>query len=108
MRIAIAASFIVLNVLCLIFSVSPTPGEHYEGFVGGMILGSLHGSVWILNWIQSWSDPTHLVQASASSTVYTISWWVGAFQTTIYLPIMFAIGDSDSSSGESDWDNDLH
>ena len=58
------------------YFVNPTPDKHYEGFIDGVILANFHGTLWFPNWVMSLFEPSHLVKASSSSTVYTVFWWL--------------------------------
>ncbi|MBN8547400.1 MAG: hypothetical protein J0L60_14800 [Ignavibacteria bacterium] len=75
--------YIVFGLIVSIF-IYPSADSRYEGWLGA-ILGSVHGSFVLQNWVISIFNSTRLVKAVDHDTWYLVSWWFGILSTVYYL-----------------------
>jgi hypothetical protein len=75
----------LISALILCCFIYPEAGKHYEGFILGWGIASIHGATFLINYLISFFVEGRLIKAVSHSGAYNFWWWFAAIGSAISL-----------------------
>ena len=63
--------------------IYPEAGKHYEGFILGWVVATMHGGTFLINYLISFFVEGRLIKAVSHSGAYNFWWWSAAIGSVV-------------------------